>query len=60
MEGVDQGLISKLYELPEGVNSEEFKLEKDLKGHQFFIMKNNGSSALAHYNPVNKNLTQGN
>jgi PhoH-like ATPase len=58
MEGVDQSLISKLYELPEGVSSEEFKLEKDLKGHQFFIMKNNGSSALAHYNPVNKNLTR--
>jgi PhoH-like ATPase len=58
MEGVDQTLISKLYELPEGVSSEEFKLEKDMKGHQFFIMKNNGSSALAHYNPVNKNLTR--
>jgi len=58
MEGVDPTLISKLYELPEGVSSEEFKLEKDMKGHQFFIMKNNGSSALAHYNPVNKNLTR--
>ena len=58
MEGVDQGLISKLYELPEGISSEEFRLEKDLKGHQFFIMKNNGSSALAHYNPLNKNLTR--
>jgi PhoH-like ATPase len=54
MEGVDQSLISKLYELPEGVSAEEFKLDKDMKGHQFFIMKNNGSSALAHYNPVNK------
>ncbi|MBK7133378.1 MAG: PhoH family protein [Bacteroidales bacterium] len=58
MEGVDQTLISKLYELPEGVSSEEFRLEKDMKGHQFFIMKNNGSSALAHYNPVSKNLTR--
>lgn len=58
MEGVDQTLISRLYELPEGVSSEEFRLERDMKGHQFFIMKNNGSSALAHYNPVNKNLTR--
>jgi PhoH-like ATPase len=58
MEGVDQSLISRLYELPEGVNSEEFKLDKDMKGHQFFIMKNNGSSALAHYSPVSKNLTR--
>lgn len=58
MDTVDQTLISKLYELPEGVSAEEFKLEKDIKGHQFFIMKNNGSSALAHYNPVSKNLTR--
>lgn len=58
LEGVDQELISKLYELPEGVNSEEFKLEADMKGHQFFIMKNNGSSALSHYNPVNKLLNR--
>ncbi len=58
MEGVDQNLISKLYESPEGVNSEEFTVDKELKGHQFFIMKNNGSSALAHYNPVNKMLNR--
>jgi PhoH-like ATPase len=58
MEGIDQGQISKLYELPDGVSSNEFNLEADLKGHQFFIMKNNGSSALAHYNPVNKMLTR--
>ncbi|HNY14098.1 MAG TPA: PhoH family protein [Bacteroidales bacterium] len=58
MEGVDQELISKLYEVPEGVSAEEFRLEGDLKGHQFFIMKNNGSSALAHYNPVNKQLNR--
>lgn len=58
MDGVDQSLISKLYELPEGVSADEFKVEKDMKGHQFFIMRNNGSSALAHFNPSNKNLTR--
>ncbi len=58
MEGVDPGLISRLYELPEGVGADEFKVEKDLKGHQFYIMKNNGSSALAHYNPASKMLTR--
>ncbi len=58
MEGVEHSLISKLYELPEGVNAEDFRLDKDLKGHQFFIMKNNGSSALAHYNPVNRMLNR--
>lgn len=58
MESVGQELISKLYELPEGVPCKEFSLEKNMKGHQFFIMKNNGSSALAHYNPVDRNLTR--
>ena len=53
-----RNLISKLYEIPEGVSSGEFNLEPNLTGHQFFIMKNNGSSALAHYNPVNKMLNR--
>jgi PhoH-like ATPase len=58
LDGVNQESISKLYELPEGVDSGEFNLEPNLSGHQFFIMKNNGSSALAHYNPVNKLLNR--
>jgi PhoH-like ATPase len=58
LEGVNQESISKLYENPEGVSSTEFGLESNLSGHQFFIMKNNGSSALAHYNPVNKMLNR--
>ena len=58
LESVEQSQISKLYELPEGVAASEFNLDKDLKGHQFFIMKNNGSSALAHYNPVSKLLNR--
>lgn len=58
MDSVDQSLISKLYESPDGVAADEFRLEKELKGHQFFIMRNNGSSALAHYNPTNRVLTR--
>jgi PhoH-like ATPase len=58
LEGVNQLSISKLYELPEGVSAQEFNLEGNLTGHKFFIMKNNGSSALAHYNPVNKMLNR--
>jgi PhoH-like ATPase len=58
LEGVNQESISKLYEIPEGVNVEDFNLEQNLTGHQFFIMKNNGSSALAHYNPVSKTLNR--
>lgn len=58
IEGVDHALISRLYELPEGINAEEFNIEPDLKGHQFFIMRNSGASALVHYNPVNKMLNR--
>jgi PhoH-like ATPase len=58
LDSFNQELISKLYEVPEGVRSDEFGLEPNLAGHQFFIMKNNGASALAHYNPVNKMLNR--
>jgi PhoH-like ATPase len=58
LEGVSQESINKLYEVPDGVNVSELNIEANLTGHQFFIMKNNGSSALAHYNPVNKTLNR--
>jgi PhoH-like ATPase len=58
LEGVGQESINKLYELPEGVNVSEINMDPGMTGHQFFIMKNNGSSALAHYNPVNKMLNR--
>jgi PhoH-like ATPase len=58
LEGVRQEAINKLYEVPEGVSISEFNMDSNLLGHQFFIMKNNGSSALAHYNPVNKMLSR--
>lgn len=58
LEGMDHKLISKLYEIPEGVSSGDFNLDPELKGHQFFIMKNSGASALAHYSPVTKLLNR--
>jgi PhoH-like ATPase len=58
IEGMAQELITKLYDNPEGVYASEFKLDPEMKGHQFFIMKNNGASALAHYNPANKLLNR--
>jgi PhoH-like ATPase len=58
LEGVNQEAINKLYEAPEGVNISELNIESGLRGHQFFIMKNNGSSALAHFNPLSKMLSR--
>lgn len=58
IEGIDQLLINKLYDNPGGVSISEFSLDEEQKGHKFFIMKNNGSSALAHYNPATKLLNR--
>jgi PhoH-like ATPase len=58
LDGVKHEVISKLYESPDGVSASELSIEQNLTGHQFFIMKNNGSSALAHYNPVNRMLSR--
>jgi PhoH-like ATPase len=58
IENIDPDIISRLYELPEGIPASDLKIDTDLKGHQYFILKNNGSSALAHYNPINKLLNR--
>ncbi len=58
IEGVNPEVISKLYESHEGVNISDVNMEIKPEGHQFFIMRNNGASALAHYNPVNKTLNR--
>ncbi len=58
LDKVKQDSINKLYEIPDGVSISEFNVDSNISGHQFFIMRNNGSSALAHYNPVNKTLNR--
>jgi len=58
IEGVDQNLINKLYEQPEGVSISEFPVDNELHGHKFYILRNNGASALAHYSPVTKMITR--
>ncbi len=40
------GINHKLYELPEGVSHDRIQIWNKHLGHQFYIMKNNGSSAL--------------
>lgn len=55
---VDSTKIDKLYEEPEGIHIDEMEMKIDPGGHQFYILKNNGSSALAHYNPSTKMVTR--
>ncbi|HOK26166.1 MAG TPA: PhoH family protein [Bacteroidales bacterium] len=58
IENFDQSFINKLYEQPEGVSVSEFPVEDELIGHKFYILRNNGASALAHYNPITKMITR--
>jgi PhoH-like ATPase len=51
LEGLDDQLIMKLYESPEGIPVNDFKLLVKPTANQYFIFKGNASSALAHYNP---------
>jgi PhoH-like ATPase len=52
-EDFDEKLIARLYEEPEGVPADDFKLES--RSHQYFIFRSNKSSVLAHYDPF-KNI----
>ncbi|MFC2104585.1 PhoH family protein [Bacteroidota bacterium] len=54
VENVDDQLVSKFYESHEGIPISEFKL-KPLP-HQYYILKGQKSSALAHYDPFQKIL----
>ncbi|MCK4701548.1 MAG: ribonuclease, partial [Bacteroidales bacterium] len=53
LENLDSDLISKLYKNNEGIPVQEFTEIKKPRPHQYFILKSDKSSALAHYNPSN-------
>ncbi len=56
LENMDNNLIDRLYTENEGVAAEEFNLNP--KANQYFILKGNKSSALAHYDPLNKTMNR--
>lgn len=56
LENINPETINRLYESHEGVSIGETDIKIDQTGHKFFIMRNNGASALAHYNPVSRTL----
>lgn len=53
-ENLDSKLVSRLYDDPEGIPVEEFHFEDEPHAHQYYIMKSDKSSALTHYDPVNR------
>lgn len=54
VENIDNQLISKLYEHPEGVSVDEFKIKHKLQGHHYFVLKSEKASVLAHFDPNGK------
>lgn len=54
IDNIDDQLISKFYESHEGIPVSKFKLNP--LPHQYFILKGQKSSALAHYDPFDKVL----
>ena len=55
-ENIDAGLIDRLYQDDEGVSAADFNLETF--AHQYFILKSERSSALAHFDPFEKVFTR--
>jgi PhoH-like ATPase len=58
IENFDEEKIALLYKSNEGIPEEDFKFDKPLTGHEYFILKNNSSSALAHYDPSEKIISR--
>ena len=55
-ENMDAGLIDRLYQDDEGVPAADFGVKTF--AHQYFILKSERSSALAHYDPYDKVFTR--
>ena len=51
---IDSDIISRLYEDYRGIPVEEFPVETKPEPHQYYILKSNKASVLAHYDPFNR------
>ena len=58
IEGASKEAITLLYQQYEGVSIKDFGLSKEPQAHQYFILKKDNTSALAHFDPFNKVLNR--
>jgi PhoH-like ATPase len=56
VDSLEKDIINSLYEKSEGIPLSELNLQITPHANQYFILKNGTSSALAHYNPITKNI----
>ncbi|MPQ45955.1 AAA family ATPase [Marinifilum sp. N1E240] len=57
LENFDDAKISTLYKSNEGIPEDEFN-ESIPNGHEYYILKGASSSALAHFDPIEKLITR--
>ena len=55
-DNVNPELINKLYTDTEGVPAEDFNIKRKLQANEYFILKNEGKSALSYFNPIDKKI----
>lgn len=55
-EHIDSELIQRFYQNDDGLPIEDFNLEIKTAGHKYFVLRNEKSSALAHYDPVTRTI----
>ncbi|MDD2634550.1 MAG: PhoH family protein [Bacteroidales bacterium] len=53
---LEKEIINKLYSNSEGIPLEEIQENMSPYAHQYFILKNGSSNALAHFNPSSNNI----
>jgi PhoH-like ATPase len=58
IEDIDNDTVSELYTNFDGIPVEKFKLDPEPFSHQYFIIKSEKSSALGHYDPMNKSINR--
>jgi PhoH-like ATPase len=56
VDNVNDELIAKIYENPQGVLASEFDFLQETKGNQFYILKGEKSSVIATYDPFTMDL----
>lgn len=57
-ENVDAEIINRLYQEFDGIPTAEFNFSREIEAHEYLILKSDGKSALAHYDPLQKNINR--
>ncbi len=58
IENFNDEVINKFYNLPDGLPEEDLNLKTKPQPNQYYILKGNHSSVLAHYDPVKKVMSR--